>query len=287
MKHSQIGPPARVPLCRYAPSRLSFRGPKRRLDQDYIAFLGGAETFGRFIDKPFPTLLEDALGLMSINLGCLNAGVDVFHKDSTVLQICRGAQAVVMEVVGAQNISNRFYTVHPRRNDRFLAASPALQALYDEVDFSEFSFTRHMLSTLARIDSARFESVIEEVQTAWSRRMVSIAQEIERPFVLFWFAKTPPADTTPDREPLFITEAMLEELQQKAGVELVSFCPSEKTIEQGHDEMIFGEIEETIAAEMLGSAAHRQASAHLVRSLRRLLDDKGGPSQKERPALKA
>lgn len=287
MKHSQIGTPARVPLCRYAPSRLSFRGPKRSLDQDYIAFLGGAETFGRFIDKPFPALLEDVLGLPSINLGCLNAGVDVFHKDSTVLQICRDAQAVVMEVVGAQNISNRFYTVHPRRNDRFLAASTVLQTLYHEVDFSDFSFTRHMLSTLARIDPARFECVIEEVQTAWSRRMISIAQEIERPFVLFWFAKATPDDTTPGREPLFITEAMLEELQQEAGAELVSFCPSEKTIEQGHDEMIVGEMEESIAAEMLGSAAHRQASAHLVRPLRRLLGGEGGPLQKERPALKA
>ncbi len=56
----------------------------------------------------------------------------------------------VIQVMGAHNMSNRFYAVHPRRNDRFLRASlGCCKTIYPEVDFTEFNFTRHMLTALA------------------------------------------------------------------------------------------------------------------------------------------
>ena len=44
--------------CRYGMSRIMFRGPKRRLDNPYFACIGGTETYGKFIDRPFPALIE-------------------------------------------------------------------------------------------------------------------------------------------------------------------------------------------------------------------------------------
>ena len=73
----------------------------------------------------------------------------------------------VVQVMGAQNLTNRFYTVHPRRNDRFLRAAPDLQALYPEVDFTEFHFTRHLLRTLRWSSADRFEVVAEELRAVW------------------------------------------------------------------------------------------------------------------------
>ena len=35
--------------CRYGRSRVLFRGPRRPLDVPYVAFLGGTETYGRFL----------------------------------------------------------------------------------------------------------------------------------------------------------------------------------------------------------------------------------------------
>ena len=55
--------------CRYGRSRVLFRGPKRPLDGPYVAFLGGTETYGRFIETPFPALVEPALGQACINFG--------------------------------------------------------------------------------------------------------------------------------------------------------------------------------------------------------------------------
>lgn len=285
MKHMQIGAPARVPLCRYDPSRLSFRGPRRRLDREYIAYLGGAETFGRFLEAPFPALLEDLTGTMSVNLGCVNAGVDAFIKDETVLEICRGAQGVVMEVVGAQNMSNRFYTVHPRRNDRFLSPSTVLQQLFRDVDFSEFTFTRHMLSSLAELDPERFTIVIEELRIAWLARMRSLLQEIGRPVMLFLFSGETSGETLLGCDPLFISAGMLDVLRDE-GASIVEFAPSPRAVAQGRAEMRLEPGDVAAAAGLLGPTAHRQAAAHLVGPIRRLLSQNANrPAPEGRPAV--
>jgi hypothetical protein len=55
------------------------------------------------------------------NLGLVNAGIDVFINEPMIQDFCAGAVVTVIQVLGAANMSNRFYAVHPRRNDRFPA----------------------------------------------------------------------------------------------------------------------------------------------------------------------
>ncbi|MBC7156036.1 MAG: hypothetical protein H5U20_00810, partial [Rhodobacteraceae bacterium] len=64
--------------CQYGTSRLVFRGPRRPLAGAQVVCLGGSETYGRFVARPWPALLESALGGAVINLGVMNAGADVF-----------------------------------------------------------------------------------------------------------------------------------------------------------------------------------------------------------------
>jgi hypothetical protein len=157
--------------CHYAGSRLAFRGPERPVTGRYLACLGGTETYGRFVERPFPDLLEAELGLPVLNLGCANAGPDVFLSEPGVLALTERAEAVVVQVGDLANLSNAFYSVHPRRNDRFLGATPRLRALYREVDFTEFSFTRHLLQGLVAVSPTRFQRVMEELRSAWLRQM--------------------------------------------------------------------------------------------------------------------
>ena len=63
--------------CRYGSSKLLFRGPRRSLDTAFCAVLGGTEAYGKFVPQPFPDLVEAATGVRMVNLGCMNAGVDV------------------------------------------------------------------------------------------------------------------------------------------------------------------------------------------------------------------
>lgn len=255
--------------CRYGHSKLLFRGPERRLDAPYVSFLGGTATYGKFIKAPFPALVESGLGVNCVNFGVANAGVDVLLNDSFLAGACEGAAATVVQIVGAQNLSNRFYTVHPRRNDRFLTASPVLTAIYPEVDFAEFHFTKHMLSSLYNVSRERFAAVRNEVQTAWLARMKLLLKRAPNETVLVWFADHAPLHQEPAgldpakaRSPLFVTREMLEELAPQAS-RFVEFVATPEATLAGTEGMVFSQLEAMAAAEMLGPRAHGELAQQL------------------------
>jgi len=260
--------------CRYGKSKLLFRGPRRKLDGDYIAFLGSTETYGKYIEVPYPDLTEQLTGVRSVNFGCVNAGADVFLGDLTVLDACAAARLTVLQVMGAQNMSNRFYSVHPRRNDRFLRASALLQRIYREVDFTEFNFTRHLLTTLQALSDERFQLVRQELREAWIARTRTILQKIGGDVVLLWLA-----DHSPDEEwnpegigsdPLFVDRGMLLELQPLVK-DIVEVVPSASAVAEGTDGMVYSPLEEPAAKELLSLGAHREAAEALARPMKKLL----------------
>lgn len=263
--------------CRYHGSQLNFRGPERRLDVPYVAFLGGSETYGKFIKTPFPALVESDIGLNCINFGVLNAGVDVFLGDGFLLDFAGKAEATVLQIIGASNLSNRFYTVHPRRNDRFTSASDTLKAIYPEVDFAEFHFIKHLLNSLHGVSAERFEIVVDELQSAWTARMKTLLKRIRSKTVLVWFADCSPPDSgTLDFDPatasapMFVTRAMLEELRPLV-YDFVEVTASECAVSAGTEGMIFNEVEALAAREMLGPKAHGELSKRLSGVLKPLL----------------
>ncbi len=259
--------------CRYGLSRVQFRGPRRRLQGDYIAFLGGTDTYGRFIEEPFPALTEQGLSVPCVNFGSPNAGLDLYLNDPTIMQAAEGAAATVIQVMGAQNMSNRYYAVHPRRNDRFLRASRTLQAIYPEVDFTEFHFTRHMLTRLRDLSEDRFGVMVAELRAAWTARMKLLVGALRGPIVLLWFADQPPPDTDATDvtgDPLFITAAMVEVLRPRvAGVVIV--CPSEQARAEGTQGMIYDEFDASAAQGMIGPRTHQEAAAALCPVLQDML----------------
>ena len=172
--------------CCYGKSRLSFRGPQKSLTDNYVSFIGGTQTFGKGATFPFPEIVENRIGKMCLNLGVANASIDAFINDQSVLDIACNGDLTVLEIMGPQNLSNRFYRVHPRRNDRFLQESTVLKALYPEVDFTEFDFTGHLLKTLSELSKERFEIVISELQEVWLERMKLLLATVDRKTILLW-----------------------------------------------------------------------------------------------------
>lgn len=260
--------------CRYPGSRMLFRGPRKRLDMPYMAFLGGTETYGKFIEKPFPMLVEKAMRQPCVNFGCVNGGIDVFLKDGTVLDICQKAEMTVLQIMGAQNLSNRFYAVHPRRNDRFQSASTVLRAIYHDVDFGDFSFNRQMLTALHSQSLDRFETVVNELREAWSARMKTLIGLIGERCLLLWFSEDRVCDDhwsdRPNQlqtDPLFITASMIDELRPLVK-KVVVVNPSETAIGQGTRGMFFPPSQLKTASEMLGPECHVEAARALIPGIR-------------------
>ncbi|MDB5658808.1 MAG: hypothetical protein JWS10_1423 [Cypionkella sp.] len=260
--------------CRYGSSRVLFRGPKRDIERAYVAVLGGTETYGKFVPLPFPDLIERELGLPVANLGCMNAGPDVFLNEVAVTEIAAKATVTVVQILGAQNLSNRYYAVHPRRNDRFLGATPLLRAIFPRVDFTEFNFTRHVLMSLQQASADKFEVIAEELRAAWVARMKLLLSRLGPRTILLWVSDQPPppparkADLT--RNPLLIDREMIHAVQppSAAYVEAV-FSPAANS--QGVDGMAFAPMEAPAAAGLPGPAAHQEVADLLIPVIHQLM----------------
>ncbi|KMW60345.1 hypothetical protein AIOL_000498 [Candidatus Rhodobacter oscarellae] len=266
--------------CRYGASKILFRSPARRIRGDYVAFIGGTETFGRFVETPFPELVENATGVPSINLGCLRAGIDAFNTSPGLIDICSMAKVTVVQILGAASMSNRFFTVDPRHNERFMRASKLFKEIYPEVDFSEFDRTDHMLTALAQIGRDRLHLVRQEMQCAWVARMRTLLDQIDGKKVLLWLADHAPYSNetggTICREPLFVDRAMLNAVAGHADA-LVEVVGNPQDITTGCGHLVFSDFERADAEEMLGPLVHDQCAQKLEPVLLSLLSDGAVP----------
>lgn len=277
MTYDVLGPgPLDYLPCRYGTSKLMFRGPKRDLADPFIAFIGTTETYGKFIEAPFPTLLEGSLGITCVNFGQITAGIDAFATDPYVIQAACDARVTVIQIMGAQNMTNRFYSVHPRRNDRFTGASSILKTIYRDVDFADFHFNKHLLTHLKEVSYDRFEAVQHELREAWLARMQFLLRQIQGKTVLLWMSGHAPkseavaCDNDMCVEPMLVTREMIEKVTPYASA-YAEVVASPQALQSGMEGMVFSELDEPAATEMLRPLAHAEAASALTKAIQNLI----------------
>ena len=250
-------------LCHYGDSRIGFRGPKRSHEEPYVAFIGGTMTFGRNVVHPFADRCELALDMEVVNLGCHAAGPDVFLAEPAFLQIANRAEVTVFQIPGAINLTNKYYQVHALRNDRFLQPTAELRALFPELDYTEFAFTRHLLGRLQQRSPKRFSMVRDAIRARWMEQVGAFLAEMTGPCVVLWAHSLPHGDGIDGETPL-VSEAMVEAVSegQAALVDVAVDLDRSEPLEEA-----------AVPAGLPGSEAH-QAVAEALLSL---LPDLGWP----------
>jgi hypothetical protein len=269
--------------CRYGTSKAVFRGPKRDLTRPYVAVLGGSASFGKYVARPYADLLEQALGHPVANLAALNAGPDLYLSDPDTLQVARHAAIAILQVTGAEGLTNPLYTVHSRRNDRFLSATPLLRDLYPEVDLTDIHFTRHLLLALRRTDVKRFGTVLAVLKANWVMRMQQLMARLPDRSILLWLSDAPPPDRAedlePDLGPLFIDRAMLTALQSET-VRLIEVQPSGTTGAEGGSGLLVPETEAYQARCLPDQSAHTAISRQLAPVVQELITNATGATSR-------
>lgn len=250
----------RLDHCTYGLSKIPFRGPRRPTDGRFVACLGGSDTFGRYIAKPFPDLLDAALDEVCVNLGCQSAGPDAFLQDPALQSLCHDAVATVIQIFGASNLTNPYYRVHPRRNDRFIAPTDRLTALYPEIDFAEIAFTGHLIAKMRMIDEERFAVVRTTLEATWRARMKDLIAQSNGPVMLLWLAMRAPEDpcNLGPSEPTFITRAMVESLRGDVADIIEVVAQSGQT-----EGMCYAPLDSLTIQDIVGVEAHKAAAKAL------------------------
>lgn len=251
--------------CRYGQSRLAVRGPLRSLGSPYLAFLGGSETYGRFVDRPYPDLLESILSRPCVNLGAANSGLDSYLGDAEIMALAEKAELCVLQLPGAQDLGNRFYRVHPRRNDRFLEPEPDLRRLYPEVDYTEFHFNRHLLGTLEALSPRRFAEIERELRREWQARIRVLADRLGGRVVLLWLRyRTSAAELLAGRVMLDaeMIAGVADCVRDVVAVEVAAAGESGDL-----EEMRYAPLQHPAAASLIGPSAHSEIAARLYDTL--------------------
>lgn len=262
--------------CRYGASRLLFRGPRADLSASHVLYFGGTATYGKFVPRPYPAMIESQTHLAAVNLGAVNAGPDLYVNDTDLLAMTGRAAATVVQIPGVPNMTNRYYSVHPRRNDRFLKASALLRTVYRDVDFSAFHFTRHMLQTLQELSPDRFAILMTELREAWIARMTRLIEDIHGPVVLLWFANRraraefdPSVPIGGEGDPLFVDAGMIDRIAPGAAA-VVHAVASPEAQALASEGLVFSQMEAAAAHCQLGVQAHVEAAQALTPVLRDL-----------------
>ena len=162
---------------------LHIRGPRPDHFEpgSYFACLGAAQTFGRFCPRPFPTLLQERLGLPVLNVSHGGAGPLFFCGDNErLLAYLNGARFVVVQVMSGRSDSSSLFESEGvghfrRRSDgAYLGCDEAFAELIRE----------QPRATLAR--------VVAETRENWCASYAALMSAMEVPKILFWFAKRKP-----------------------------------------------------------------------------------------------
>ncbi|MEM9265061.1 MAG: DUF6473 family protein [Cyanobacteria bacterium P01_F01_bin.13] len=170
----------------YTLQGLNLRGPKLT-QPDYIAYLGAAQTFGRYCHKPFPTLLGQQLQLGTLNLGSGGKGPQYYLKNPQTLELVNNAKLAIVQVMSGRSVSNSVFESTRggrsgirRSNGKNTTANVVFYELISGQDERG-------------LDPTFLQQLVTETRDNYVEAMIELLEKIQVPKILFWFSVRPPA----------------------------------------------------------------------------------------------
>jgi Domain of unknown function (DUF6473) len=166
-------------------AKFSLRGPQPAslAPGSYCCALGAAFTFGRFVAEPYPTLLAQALGIESLNLGFSGIGPafynNPYHQD-LLDWVNRSKFVTILVFSGRSQANSRFRT---------LAASQECYILDDGQQVpADFAYQQ----LLATATPEEIAALIAETRERYMAEFLLLLASIKIPKILVWFSKRSP-----------------------------------------------------------------------------------------------
>jgi len=159
----------------------TFRGPEIDLSRSYLACVGAAQTFGRFVAEPYPALLGARLGIPVLNLGIGGAGPRQFLKPA-FLQLLNQAEAVVIQVLSGRSASNSLF-------DNSVSGGMVGRVRVDQSMRRSDEFFREFCATASRDALA---ALVAETRDDYMASFIQLLQKITAPKILLWLSTRPP-----------------------------------------------------------------------------------------------
>jgi len=156
-----------------------FRGPPITSDY-YIACIGAAQTFGRFVQAPFPALIWRSLGIDTLNLGRGGAGPTLHLSNPRIMEHINRARVVIVQVLSGRSQSNSIF--------RLLDHRPRGINLVNGSELTADQF----YTWLVREDLELARKIVAETRENYVMAMIQLLDAIKPPKILLWFSVRSP-----------------------------------------------------------------------------------------------
>lgn len=161
---------------------LVLRGPAQALFEEgsYICCLGAAQTFGRFVEHPYPELLRKSLDFPVVNLGLPGAGPQAFIDRPELLEFTNRGNLAIVQVLSARSAPNRYFQCDGFSNGFRRSDGERISALqaFDEI-FRVFT-------------TAEIVEIVDETIDNWRKAYEQLLAMITVPKILFYFSESHP-----------------------------------------------------------------------------------------------
>jgi hypothetical protein len=196
-----------------------FRGPLGR-GPDAIAWLGAAQTFGRYVTEPFAQIVGNRLDLGTLNLGSGGKAPQYFLRNPELLEEVNRCRIAVIQVMSAKGCDNSLFRSNVG-GAKGLRADTGTQT-------RSLTIITELLAQGRRREARR---IARESQAAYVQGMRSLFEAVRPPKILFWisFKNPTPANrgyrrTLDSGFPQLVNSRMIRQIRPLANrfVEVVS-----------------------------------------------------------------
>jgi hypothetical protein len=195
------------------------RGPiPKDLSAGFIACLGGAHTLGRFVELPYPAILQTQLNTPVLNLGHGGGKPEFYLQSPGIVEVLNKARCVVVQVMSARGSPNRF--LKPTSiSHNIMSIAKGISAVKNPA-FVDAAYR----TLLKQLDTGKLKEAVAETRSNWLLDMGGLLDRITVPKLLFWFSVRTPAyvtmfdtlDALLCEYPQLVTDEMIAVLKPKA-----------------------------------------------------------------------
>jgi hypothetical protein len=182
-------------------------------DREYIAFMGAAQTFGPYAERPFPRLIGDATGLATLNLGIGGAGPRAFLEPVWLEWVNRSRFAVLQVMSGRSAGNSLMQQVGGNRRMVYGGEEIAANEAWERAS--------------ADLATPELWTLVDETRAQWTADYAELMARITVPKVLLYISARAPITSedrslTPTRGqlwngyPQLVTQAMVDEVKGMA-----------------------------------------------------------------------
>ena len=154
-----------------------FRGPRPVLEnKQYFSAIGAAQTLGVLIEKPYPSLLAEELGLQALNLGLGGASPSAYSNDENIIETINQGKFLILQVMRASS----------EANDRF---TPTRQlGLVKNRQSGELESLSKAWARILQEEPENAALLVAQSQNSWVKSHLDLFAKIKVPVILFWFS---------------------------------------------------------------------------------------------------